>query len=249
MNGGLYSTPPASPNAMTISVNGQTIPTPKADRGFVVLHREWRAGDEVLVTMAMPVQRVRADERVESDRRRVALARGPIIYCLESQDAGGSVRDVFLPDDAPIEIERQSGILGGATVLRAAARRLPVENGEPVRAEITAIPYYANSNRGSAEMIVWLPTTSADVRRPTIASLATPTASHCFQNDTVHAMNDVVVPPRNSSDETRAGGSPGGTAEVPLNGRNTISTDRTSSVVPASIGGTIIASAVTARHP
>ena len=88
------------------------------------------------------------------------------------------------------------------TILRAAAERLPIGDGKPVETEVVAIPYYANANRGPAEMIVWVPTTPAGAMRPTIASLATPTASHCFANDTVDAMNDGVAP-KNSSDETR----------------------------------------------
>jgi hypothetical protein len=93
-------------------------------------------------------------------------------------------------------------LLGGVTILRAAAERLPLGGGKPFETEVVAIPYYANANRGPAEMIVWVPTTPAGATRSTIASLSTPTASHCFVNDTVGAMNDGVAP-KNSSDETR----------------------------------------------
>ena len=63
-----------------------------------------------------------------------------------------------------------------------------------------AIPYYANANRGPAEIIVWVKTTPTGATPPTIASLATPSASHCFVSDAVCAMND-GAPPKNSSDE------------------------------------------------
>src|SRR5262249_29945186 len=154
-------------------------------RGYAVLRREWRAGDVIRVRMAMPARRVTADARVEVDRGRVALMRGPIVCCLESLDNGGRVRDVFLPEGASITPERRPELLGGVPVLRAAAERLPLGGRRPAEAEIVAIPYYANSNRSPAEMIVWVPTTSAGATRPTLASLATPTASHCFVNDTV----------------------------------------------------------------
>jgi hypothetical protein len=201
MNGGLYSTSPAGPDAFTVSVNGQPVAT-QAVRGYVTIRREWRAGDSVDVRMAMPVQRVRATDRVEANRGRVTLMRGPLVYCLESADNSGRVRDVFLPDQAAVTVQERADLLGGMTVLRATARRLPPGDGEAFEAAITAVPYYANANRGPVEMVVWTPTTAAGASRPTIAALSTPSASHCFANDTVAAMNDGVTP-KNSSDETR----------------------------------------------
>ena len=202
MNGGLYTTPKAGPDAFRISINGQPVASPTIVRGYAVLRRQWRAGDKVRIHMAMPAQLVRADDRVESDRGRAALMRGPIVYCLESHDNRGRVRDVWLPERASITSEWRPELLGGVTILRAAAERLPLGGGKPFETEVVAIPYYANANRGPAEMIVWVPTTPAGATRPTIASLSTPTASHCFVNDTVGAMNDGVAP-KNSSDETR----------------------------------------------
>jgi hypothetical protein len=183
-------------------VNGREIDTPKVDRGYLTLQREWHAGDVVELHLAMPVQRVKADDRVAADRGRVALMRGPLVYCIESADNGGSVRNVYLPDDAAISTERRADLLGGITVLRASAKRLPPEAGDPVPAELMAIPYYANANRQNSEMLVWLPTDENGAMRQTIASLATPTASHCFANDTVSALNDGETP-KNSSDEAR----------------------------------------------
>ena len=202
MNGGLYTMPMAGPDAFRISINGEPVASPTIVRGYAVLRRQWRAGDKVRIHMAMPAQLVRADDRVESDRGRAALMRGPIVYCLESHDNRGRVRDVWLPERASITSDWRPELLGGVTILRAAAERLPLGGGKPFETEVVAIPYYANANRGPAEMIVWVPTTPAGATRPTIASLSTPTASHCFVNDTVGAMNDGVAP-KNSSDETR----------------------------------------------
>ena len=110
-----------------------------------------------------------------------------------------------------------------------------------------AIPYYANANRGPAEMIVWVPTTRAGATRPTIASLSTPTASHCFANDTVDAMNDGVAP-RNSSDE-HENDLPGGTGGEQPSGYSTTSASLSGWAVRASTGGTTIDSAATAPRP
>ena len=201
-NGGLYHTTVAGPDAFRVSVNGQPVEAPTIVRGYAVLRREWRTGDKVRIHMEMPARVVKADRRVESDRDRAALMRGPIVYCLESIDNGGRISDIFLPEDAPISPQWRADLLGGVMTLRASAKRLPIGEGTPVDAEVVAIPYYANANRGPAQMQVWTPTTSAAATRPTIASLATPTASHCFANDTVAAMNDGLTP-KNSSDETR----------------------------------------------
>lgn len=73
--------------------------------------------------MQMPVERVKADQRVEADRGRVALMRGPLVYCLESADNGGRVRDLYPPDDAGLTAEHRPDLLGGITVLRASGRR------------------------------------------------------------------------------------------------------------------------------
>ncbi|MDG3007857.1 glycoside hydrolase family 127 protein [Paludisphaera mucosa] len=202
MNGGLYTTPAAGPDAFRVAVNGRPVAAPPIVRGYAVIHREWRAGDAIDVHMDMPTRRVAADPRVESDRGRVALMRGPIVYCLESPDNQGRVRDLFLPEGKPIAAERRPDLLGGVTILRAGAGRLPVDGGAPVDVEAVAVPYHANANRGPAEMIVWAPTAPSGAQPATIASLATPTASHCFVGDTVDAMNDGVAP-KGSSDEKR----------------------------------------------
>jgi hypothetical protein len=103
----------------------------------------------------MPVKRVHADARVEADRGHVALMRGPIVYCMESIDNAGSVQDITLPDSVAITEEYRQDILGGTTLLHAKANRDSAANqGAP--AEVTAIPYYANANRGPVSMTVWI---------------------------------------------------------------------------------------------
>jgi DUF1680 family protein len=107
----------------------------------------------------MPVQRVTADDHVEADRGRVALMCGPLVYCLESPDNAGSLRNLSLPDDAAITTEDRADLLGGVTVLKMTGRR----GDQP--AQLLAIPYYANANRGPVEMQTWIPR-SADALPP-----------------------------------------------------------------------------------
>lgn len=154
--GGLYTTEQHGAEAFAVRVNGQPAAV-EALHGYAHLHRAWQRGDVVEIRMEMLVQRVKADRRVEADRGRVALMRGPLVYCLESADNGGRVRDVYLPDDAALSAEHRPDLLGGMTVLRAPGRRVQDANAD-APADLTAIPYYANANRGPVSMEVWIPT-------------------------------------------------------------------------------------------
>ena len=195
--GGLYATAVGGPDAFTVTVNGRPVPA-DVTAGYATIRREWRAGDAVEVRMAMPVRRVTADARVAADRGRVTLMRGPLVYCVESADNGGRVSDLFLPDDAAVTTEDRPDLLGGVTVLHAAARRRAVGGGADAAADATFVPFYANANRGPVEMAVWVPTSAADAKTPTTEGAAVPSASHCFAEDSVYGMNDGKAPRRSS---------------------------------------------------
>ena len=113
INGGLYSMPIVGPDAFLISINGEPVASPTIVRGYAVLRREWCAGDKLDIRMRRSVQLVKADDRVDSDRGRAALMRGPIVYCLESHDNQGRVRDVWLPVGASVTSDWRSDLLGG----------------------------------------------------------------------------------------------------------------------------------------
>jgi len=125
----------------TLTVNGETV-TPVLEKGYVVLKRVWQAGDVVELELPMPVRRVLCHEAVEANRGRVALVRGPLVYCVEGVDNGGSVADLSLADAAPLAVEHRPELRNGVTVIRGQG--------------ITAIPYYAWSHRGAGEMAVWM---------------------------------------------------------------------------------------------
>lgn len=125
-----------------LSVNNEPV-TAASERGYVRLERTWKAGDRIHLVLPMPVRRVAAHERVEAARARWALERGPLVYCVEGVDNGGSVKQIRLDPKAEITVQHRPELLGGVTVLRSAA--------------FTAIPYYAWSNRGEGPMAVWLP--------------------------------------------------------------------------------------------
>jgi DUF1680 family protein len=121
------------------------------DGGYAVVSRTFAPGDVVTLDLPMPVRRVLADERVTDDAGKVALERGPIVYCAEGADHAGAVLDLVVPDGARLTAEARPNLLGGVTVLRGTVRDA---KGQP-RA-LLAIPYYAWSHRGPGEMAVWL---------------------------------------------------------------------------------------------
>ena len=126
---------------VTLRVNGEPVAV-ESNRGFAVVRRNWRSGDTVELDLPLPVRRVMSHENIEDNRGRVAVERGPLVYCAEGIDNGGAALDLTLPDDAPLVVERDEGLLGGMTKIRSDG--------------VTLIPYYAWSHRGAGEMNVWL---------------------------------------------------------------------------------------------
>ena len=184
--------------AAKLKINGQVIEQPEMVRGYARLRREWRRGDAVELAMDMPVRRVRAHPQVKADLDRVALMRGPLVYCVESCDNGDTLRNIFIPPQANFVAEHRDDALGGVTMIRGNVAALHgLENGkaEPRPVELTAIPYACNANRGPVEMAVWMPETAALAQPPfTIASRARASASYACPSDPVSAINDRVEP-------------------------------------------------------
>lgn len=157
--GDLYRFADRAEGPATLKVNGQPVDL-EIERGYANLKREWRSGDVVELELPMPVRRVVAHEQVEAGRGRVALQRGPLVYCVEWPDNRDSkVRSLILPDDAPLSAEWVPDLLNGVVVVRGRAlRQMQDEKGvsDPTEQDFTAIPYYAWANRGPGEMLVWI---------------------------------------------------------------------------------------------
>jgi DUF1680 family protein len=166
-------------------------------RGYLRLSRLWTPGDRLRLSMPMKIRRMHARPEVEADAGRVAIQRGPIVYCVEGVDHGGRVAHLALPSGARFKSEHRPELLGGVTVItgKAVARQADSEESKDV--DLVAIPYYAWDNREGGEMAVWLPEDpelAVPIPKPTIASRATASSSHCWQHDTVAALNDQIEP-------------------------------------------------------
>lgn len=142
--GGLYHFVDDASAPPQVTVNGHRAPLQLVD-GYAVLDREWCAGDLVELTLPLAVRRVRCDPAVTENRGKVALTRGPLVYCLEGVDNDGKACARRLPDDAPLTAAWAPELLHGVVVVHA---------GAPAAA-LTFVPYYAWGHRGLGEMAVW----------------------------------------------------------------------------------------------
>ena len=156
-----------------ISVNGKAYYPENA--GYKTIERSWKKGDVVELDLPMPVRRIVANDNAEDLRGRVALERGPIVYCLEGTDQQGeTVFDKCLLGDADITAQWDANLLGGVTVLSMQGKRLR-RDGQVDDTPLRAIPYATWNNRGPGQMEVWIatsPSAAVATPLPTIASRA-----------------------------------------------------------------------------
>jgi hypothetical protein len=150
------------------SVNGDAIPIERATKdGYLTITRRWQAGDVISLELPMPPERIYAHPSVRMDVGRVALKRGPLVYCIEEADnPGGPVQRLKLPRPARVKTERRGDLFDGIVTLTADAVRLADDGWQgtlyrhdpPAEkpATLTALPYYLWNNRGPGSMLVWL---------------------------------------------------------------------------------------------
>jgi DUF1680 family protein len=168
---------------------------------YTRLSRTWKAGDAIELDLPMPVERVHADPHAKADVGRVALMRGPIVYCLEGVDNEGRVRNLCLPPDAKLTAAFEKNLLRGVVVVRGEALSVTRDRDDRLatrRVPFQAVPYSTWDNRKPGEMVVWLPETPDLAEVPgedgVVSNGVRVRASHCWPNDTLTALNDGLLP-------------------------------------------------------
>jgi uncharacterized protein len=156
----LYTFSEPSLTQTTIKINGQAA-VYSMDNGYAVLSRAWKKGDVIDINLPMELRRVVAHANVKADVGKVALLRGPLVYCAEFPDNNNRTSNLIIPDNAAFTSEFQKDVLGGIVVVKSTAFAINVDaTGTKINSEaqpFTAIPFYARCNRGEGEMRVWFP--------------------------------------------------------------------------------------------
>jgi DUF1680 family protein len=149
-------------------VNAKVIDTEKLlEKGYLKLQRTWTHGDTVELTLSMSPERIEAHPSVRHNCGRIALQRGPIIYCLEEIDNGKELNDIVAPRSSRLSVKTYRNLLGGIPVITAKAQRRdpsdwdhilyrPAGSSQIQDTIITAIPYFMWANRDPGEMLVWI---------------------------------------------------------------------------------------------
>jgi len=162
----LYAFETPSGSQVSITVNGKPAAMTMRN-GYAVISKAWKKGDKIEVDLPMDVRRVKANPKIKEDQGRVALQRGPLMYCAEWPDNFGRVANIVLPQQSTFTTEFKPDLLNGVTVLHSEAIGVKVDtvanSVTSARQPFTAIPYYAWAHRGRGEMMIWLPEHLADI--------------------------------------------------------------------------------------
>ena len=158
----------------TVKVNGKEV-KPMGGNGYATIKREWKKGDVVELELPMKIRQIRANEKVVDDQGKLAIQRGPIVYCLEGKDQPDSmVFNKFIPQGAMMECRYEPNMLNGIMRIQGTAKQVNPD-GTVTDVDFNAIPYSTWCNRGNDQMAVWIPADAEHARAvpaPTIASQA-----------------------------------------------------------------------------
>ena len=203
--GNLYAFADGKNPVYSIKINGKYAAF-EIEKGYAILAEKWKKGDEIQISLPLETRRVKADSRVKDNIGKVALMRGPMVYCVEWPDFESKrVLNLVLPTDSKLKTTFKPDFLGGVAVIEGKGSSVKkTEAGKltdsPVN--ITAIPYFTWANRGSGEMAVWLATSKEYTKPlppPTVASESVISAS--AKKSSIITINDGLLP-ENSNDRS-----------------------------------------------
>lgn len=151
----------------TASSGGKPVKSVIRD-GYLRIEKEWGSSETIRLHLDMPVERIYANPAISQDIGKVALQRGPVVYCVEEADLGSQVHRLLIPDDTAFKASFKPKMLGGISVVTGKGKLI---DGSDWKSKIyrdkapktrtitfTAIPYFAWDNRKPGSMAIWLPT-------------------------------------------------------------------------------------------
>ena len=146
--GDLYHFATDSKETAMLSLNGKPVSL-EMDKGYALLKGNWSKGDVIELQLPMEVRQVVSHPNVEANLGKIAVERGPLVYCAEGTDNGGRALNISLTKEERFETKYDASLLGGVTVIRSKTKSKKDQ-------KVTLVPYYAWAHRDLGEMAVWL---------------------------------------------------------------------------------------------
>ena len=147
-------------NKINISINGK-VTAYSVENGYAVLNRRWKPDDVITMQLPMDVQTIQANPNLIDNKGKIALQKGPLLYCAESADNTGSISSFVFQKNCTFSSKFDSNLLNGINIIKATAFQQTdtLNPTKTIQVPFTAIPYYAWANRGKGEMMLWFSAT------------------------------------------------------------------------------------------
>lgn len=149
----------------SISISGVSI-TPEMKDGYAKIQRSWKQGDRIELDLVMDIKLMQSNPLVRSNAGKLALQRGPLVYCLEETDNGENLSAISIPVDSKLTAEFDPETASGVVVITGNAYRIETSGWdenlyrtaqiEENPTTIKAVPYCVWGNRSPGEMLVWI---------------------------------------------------------------------------------------------
>ena len=183
----------------TITVNGQTVAAKVTEDGYYTINRKWKKGDKVQIHFDMEARTVRANNKVEADRGKISVERGPLVYCAEHPDNTFDIMGALMNQNPEFSLGKTE--IAGTTVqtIVTDAQTLSFDKLGKLQTtdhKLTLIPYYAWCHRGSGKMRVWLPQdlNATNPSQPATLASESKISSSTEKLPALTAINDRLVP-------------------------------------------------------
>ncbi len=162
----LYQFQQKDSTAIVCKVNGKMV-TINVENGYAIIERKWMNNDTVELVLPMPVHTISCNNLVRDNIGKVALQRGPLVYCAEWVDNNGKTSNIILPSSTSFSTAFEKNVLNGIQTIQAIVPVINIsDKGDAINTKqqiFKAIPYYAWANRGKGEMMIWFPQTIKNI--------------------------------------------------------------------------------------
>lgn len=174
------------------------------EKGFLSINRKWKKGDKIELKLPMPVRYTHAREEVKADNERVAITRGPLVYCAEGIDNAEAANRFFIEQltENPDMERATTGLLAGIDFIKGISAKYLDAKGVVHNSALTLIPYYAWNNRGVSSMNIWFAENENKVRESVVilpSIMKEVKATHTNDGENPYAMVNGKYP-KNSFD-------------------------------------------------